>query len=119
MTDPRLTVDSKNNLFKNPIGFIANHQELSKKPVTQFKTQAIFIDNHSAVSTRNAIANKVSAAIAFGATATFLTTTPLLPSVKLPHAGSLLKPTNLAESNTVGIAAYKDKEHGGKEKGTF
>jgi hypothetical protein len=61
MADPRLVVDSKNDVFKNPIGFVPNPQEPSQASIKQFNEKlTLKIKGASAISARASIANKVS-----------------------------------------------------------
>ncbi len=108
MADQRLGFDSKNEVFKNPVGFISHHEKPSQSVVDAFTQKPVFkIKGASALAARDAIANRVSDAIALGvsgASATF-PTKPSLPSAKLPNAGPLLKSSNLAKANPYVLGA--------------
>ncbi len=99
MADPRFGVDSKNEVFKNPVGFIPHHEQPSQGVINSFNHKPVFkIKGASALAARDAISNRLSGAIALGTAATFPTTPPL-PSAKLTKAGSLLKSSNLVKAN--------------------
>ena len=105
MADPRLGVDSKNEVFKNPVGFIPHHEQPSQDVINSFNHKPVFkIKGASALAARDAIANRLSGAIALGTAATFPTAPPL-PSAKLPKAAPLLKSSNLAKANPYVLGA--------------
>ena len=70
MADPRLVVDSKDDAFKNPIGFIPNPQEPSQAVIDQFNKEFSLVKGVSALPARESVANKLSKSIDLGATAT-------------------------------------------------
>ena len=70
MADPRLVVDSKNDAFKNPIGFVPNPQEPPQAIIDKFNKEFSLVKGVSALSARESVANKLSQSIALGTTAT-------------------------------------------------
>ena len=103
MADPRSITSSKASNINSHVEKNSSFTKPSQKTVDYFNAQSILNKNQSTSLGRDAVANKISGAVTLGATATFPTTVPKLPTINV----SVPKSLNALKLNplTVGASA--------------
>jgi len=102
MADPRAITENKSSSVNLQTRKTSSLKKPSDQAVNYFNAQNLLNKNQTTSLARDAVANKMSGAVALGATATFPTTSPKLPSVNLSIPKSLnafkLNPLTLGAS---------------------
>ena len=103
MADSRSITSSKASTINPHVEKASSFKKPSQKTVDYFNAQSILNKNQTTSFARDAVANKMSGAVAPGATATFPTTVPRLPTINV----SIPKSLNALRLNplTVGASA--------------
>jgi len=103
MADSRSITSSKASNINPHVEKASAFKEPSQKTVDYFNAQSLLNKNQATSLARDTVANKISGAVALGATATFPTTVPKLPTINV----SVPKSLNALKLNplTVGASA--------------
>ena len=108
MADPRAITENKSSSMNLQTRKTSSLKKPSDQAVNYFNAQNLLNKNQTTSLARDAVANKMSGAVALSATATFPTTSPKLPSVNL----SIPKPltVKLTEQDKRNIAMMAELE---------